>query len=390
MTTTDHAIHQEGQTLPFTIPNRTLVKRGSARGQLSTFHLEEVRDYLKKLEAAQEPKDYERSLNQLHVDFVGGNMTAQLLTRTGLDPEKLVVTDHGSSLLARDVLPARFFGGLRQLAQLDEQGEKLASMSWMKFSRLQDKPRMIRTVRMRVEDAAGQHQVRRAVRSCHSQGYAPYSNLEFVQDMLDHAGEFASLPVLDWHVSDAVMRLRFAGTAEGQLELDKPVPMLETWNSEVGLRRVGLRGGMWKLTCTNGMGHWDERKEWNWIHRGDSSRIQSGVRSAFQDLLVSASGVVDAYDRALDVAIDDAFAWVNEELNRTRVPERIIGAAQKALHDPLTTPGGSLASVVDAITLIAQEEDILGQYEIERAAANIMRRGLSASLKNNGRIIAST
>ena len=42
------------------------------------------------------------------------------------------------------------------------------------------------------------------------------------------------------------------------------------------------------------------------------------------------------------------------ELSRAQMPDRAVQAAQLALADPTVTPGANLASVVDAITLIAQ------------------------------------
>lgn len=371
--------------LPFTLSSRTLVNKGSKKGVLATTTLEEARDHLRKLSNLQAAQDHERSLDQLHVSFLNGHMEARFLNRNGIDSEPMLLTEVGAGQLAREVLPSRFFAGLRELAQMDPSGEKLATMSWAKFSSKAETQRLVRTINVNVNNT-----VHRAIRSCHSQGYAPYSNLQFVEDMLSHAGEFASLPVLNWNVTDSVMRIRFAGCENGQIELNKAVPMVEAWNSEVGLRRVGLRGGMFKLICTNGMGHWDEKKEWNWIHRGDSERIQVGVRSAFEDLLTSANGVVDAYQKALETSIDDAFRWLEVEMNRGEATKRSVVSAQMALNDPTTTPGGNLASVVDAITLIAQDEgDLIAQLELEMLASNILRRGLSESLKNGGRILVA-
>lgn len=164
--------------------------------------------------------------------------------------------------------------------------------------------------------------------------------------------------------------------------------MIEAWNSEVARRRVGLRGGMWKLVCTNGMGHWNSQTEYNWIHRGNADRIRSGVQNAFTNLITSATGVVDAYKEALDVGIENAFHWMEQELGLIKsVPDRITKAAQAGLSDPTTTPGGSLASVVDAVTLIAQNEsDMFTQYEVERAAAKLLIKGRGIALKNGGYI----
>ncbi len=53
----------------FTVEERTLVNHGSKPGKLTTMHLEEVRDYLTRLVDKQQPRDLERSLDQLHIKF---------------------------------------------------------------------------------------------------------------------------------------------------------------------------------------------------------------------------------------------------------------------------------------------------------------------------------
>jgi hypothetical protein len=366
-----------------TIADRTLVSRGSRKGVLATCHLEEVRDYLRVLAERQDATDYERTLNQLHVQFRDGQLQAQLMTPKGLADEVMLFSDHGAQMVASEVLPTRFFTGLKTLAGMDPQGEKLATMTWAKFAQSKKEPpvRMVRTVNMRVED-----KVRRVIRSCHSQGYAPYSNLEFVEDLLQNAGDYANLPVLDWRVTDGGMRLRFAGEEISRLDVGVPMPMVEAWNSEVGLRRVGLRGGQFVLRCTNGMGHWSDKTEYNWIHRGNSDRIKSGVQQAFTNLQTTASGVISAYNQALNVEIDNAFMWMEQELDG-KLSDRVIRAAQAGLTHPTTTTGGLLASVVDAITLVAQDEiDMFQQYEVERVASSILQRGLNIA-GNTGRIV---
>jgi hypothetical protein len=291
------------------------------------------------------------------------------------------------------VLPGHFFKGLKQLSKMDEHGSKLSTMVWAKFARQQSSPpRKLRTVRMKVNG-----EIERVVRATVSQTYATYSNLEFVQDILDNAGEYANLPVLDWRVTDSGMRIRFAGmdnalyglaNLDQEALLNEPIPMIEAWNSEVARRKVGLRGGMWKLVCTNGMGHWNSQTEYNWIHRGDAERIRTGVQNAFSNLTTSASGVIKVYKEALDITIDNAFLWLEQELGLVpSVPDRVTKAAQAGLSDVTTTPGGVLASVVDAITLVAQDEkDMFVQYEVERAAARLLAKGRGISLKNGGNI----
>lgn len=366
-----------------TIADRTLISKGSQRGMLATMHLEEVRDMLGRMAQKQDAVDYERTLNQLHVEFKDGRLQAQWLNANGLNPEVMYFSDHGANMVAAEVLPSRFFSGLKTLAGIDDQGEKLATMSWAKLSQSRkDQPvRMVRTANMRVDDS-----VHRVIRSCHSQGYAPYSNYEFVNDLLNNAGEYADLPVLHWKVTDGGMRLRFAGDSVDHLEIGKPMPMIEAWNSEVGLRRVGLRGGQFVLKCTNGMGHWNEKTEYGWIHRGNSDRIRNGVQNAFENLRVTASSVIDAYNEALNVQIDNAFMWMEQELEG-KVTDRVLRSAQAGLADPTTTPGGLLASVIDAVTLIAQNEiDMYQQFEIEKVASSLLAKGLGIARSNDNRI----
>jgi hypothetical protein len=381
---------------PFVIPDRTLVSRGSKVGAVQPFHLEEVRDYLKKLEVNQSPQDYDRSLDNLHVDFEEGHMKGRFLMHDGISREVFLVSNNGAHQLASHVLPSgKFFSGLRELAVKDSQAEKLATMVWAKFKEEKEKGMVVRTVNMRVNGS-----VRRVIRACLTPSYAAYSNLEFAQALLDHSEHFAEMPVLDWKVTDSGMRIRFCAIDEplavlrhwdeGAL-LHEPVPMIEGWNSEVGRRRVGFRGGMWKLVCTNGMGHWDKKREFSWIHRGDAKRIREGVRHGYEDIMTTANGVVDAYNKALEVSIDDAYLWMQAELKRAGATKKVIAAAETNLSDPSTTPGGLLASVVDSITLTAQgESDIFSQYDVENLAANVLRRGLSQSLTSPSKSIKAS
>ena len=360
------------ETLGLTVRDRTLVNKGSKRGLLATMHLEEVRDTLTQMAARQHSRDVTRSLNQLHVSFAEGVMKAQFIEAVGPDHPFMLVSETAAQQLAGEVIPANGFRYIRHLAESKDKGPNLATINWAHSSRNHVNPRMIRII-----DTQVGNQVFTMVRSCHSPSYATYSNVQFVQDILDNAGEYVNLPVVQWSVSDTAMRLRFAGNEDGsEISVNKPIPMIECWNSEVGKRRVGLRGGMWKLVCTNGMGSWRNSSEFNWTHRGDNKRISDGVSGAFANLLNESRGVVNAYTRALDFAIDDAMLFLEKELIDI-VPTAKIVNIQNALKHPTTTPGGNLASCVDAITLIAQDEsNLFDQYEMERVASSMMARTL--------------
>ena len=363
------------------VPERTFAAKGASRGVLSTLRLEEVRDHLRLLHRLQQPEEHDRSFAQTHLSFDGGRVYAQFLTPTG-PGERMLVHQTAYGQMASNLLPARGGGYLLDQAALGEKAEAVSTLSWAMFSRGDDKPRTFRS--MLTRDPATNQPIR-MIRSQHSQGYAPYDNLRFVQDLLDHAPDVRDLPVLQYHLTDGAMRLRFALRPGDEIALREPVPMLEAWNSEVGRRSVNLAGGIWKLVCTNGMGSWERGAEWAWRHYGNSDRISSGVRSAVEETRTTAIGVLDAYGKALDVAIDDAAAWLERELTREKAPAVFVARAQAALTDETTTPGGLLASAVDAVTLAAQStDDLLAQAEYEAFAARILRRGLTTA--QNGRI----
>jgi hypothetical protein len=371
---------------PRLMPNRTLFSRGSAPGKLDTTCLEEVRDLLKRQRDLQDPKDFDRSFSQMHLSYRGGRVTARFLSPDqGTDGEEMLVHDNAYRQMSSTLLPARFGNGLLAQAAMGDTGEKLSTMSWALWSQKNLTPRMLRSVLTR--DGG---KVQRMVRSQHSQGYAVYDNFSFVQDLLDNAPDLGEMAVLDFRVTDTSMRVRLAGVPKDQIELKVPVPMLELWNSEAGRRRTVLSGGMWKLWCTNGCGTWDSKSEFAWRHFGNTERIRDGVASAIGEIRTAASGVVEAYNQALDVSIDDAFAFMERELRREGATKEQIGRAQSALTDETTTPGSRLASTVDAVTLIAQDFDLFEQSNLERAAARMMRRGQAEALRTGGRIVMAS
>ena len=368
-------------TGPRLISNRTLFNRGAKPGKLSTLPLEEVRDLLRRQSKAQDPVSYDRSADQLHLDFQNGRVTAQFLTRDGLDPEVMLVHKNAYDQLSRTVLPSRFGKGLLEQAELSVAGEKLSTMSWALFSKGSDKPVKIRSVRTRDDDGT----VRRMLRSQHSQTFAEYDNLRFVEDLLNNAPELAAMAVLDFKVTDTLMRLRFCTEDVGTFELNKPMPIIEAYNSEAGRRSTVLIAALWKLICTNGMQTFSEKDSFRWIHSGNIQRISDGVGSAVENLQTKARGVVKLYNKALDVSIDDAFAFMTQELKKEKLTKEQINRATASIGHKWNAPGDTLATVIDATTLIAQEFDMFEQANIERAAARMMQRGLAAA--DNGRIL---
>ena len=369
-------------TIPL-IPHRRLADMGALRGSTSKIlTLEEVRDYLRRLDRLQAPVDIERPLCDLHIGFTeeGGRVTACWKDKP---QEKFLLTEHGFSNLCTQVLPSHGKNFLLATSGLGEQGKKIATVAYNEHARKQKNPRMVRFVNTRDPQSG---QVRRAIRSSHSQSYATYSHLDYVQGMLDHSPELASMSVLQFQLDDASMRLRVSATPKNEMELNTPVPMIECWNSETGQRTVRFTSGIWKLVCLNGMGHWSDEAAWKWRHYGDVNRIYRGVDSALTSVKMHANGLIEAYNTALETAVDDIFGFMEAELAKPLGTGR-LEAAKVALRDPTTTPGNTLASVVDSITLIAQDESSLIQAEeLERTASRLLQRGLL--MRRSGRIVA--
>jgi hypothetical protein len=399
---------------PFTIPSRILVRKGAKRNILQTMQLEEVRDYLKKLNDVMEPRDHRVGLHRLRVSFNGGQMTAAFVNPSqpgGLDPSMKLMSQ-GASQLHSLVLPSRFWSGFKQLVALDP---NLAAQVWKKFGDLQyKKRRVVRTTRMSWCPGCGGvprphcghkgREIHRAIRAVVSDRYGLYSNLEMVEDILSKSAHFASMPVLSWVVSDSGIRLRFlgmdpataafAGFDPAAVLASEPLPMIEVWNSEVGASAVGMAGGIWNTKTASGLGHWDDSSSFRWRHVGRSTRISQGVQGSFLTLTKVAQDVLEAYKDARNLTMEDPEAWLRDQLGKkgkkaALIPERVLEAAIVALNDPDVTPGSKLATVVDALTVAASNEsDIYTAADVERAAARLMFRGAKIAERNGGNIPA--
>lgn len=371
----------------FTVPNRTLVKKSCVpENMMTTQHLEEVRDYLRRLDQLMEPIDVRMPLKLLTTQYEGGQMRAtineNIARRYHIGAGPHLVMTNGASHLHREVLPPRFWAGFRQLAGLNP---ARAAGVWSDFAALQSRTRVVRTVRMKDDKTK---EIYRAIRAVVSAKHNLYANLAMVQDILDNAGHFAMMPVLSWWVSDAGMRIRFvgldpaltafAGFDPKALEAE-PVPMIDIWNSEVGRAVTGMAGGMYNIRTGTGFSHWDEARSFRWRHVGKQARITARVQTTFTTLTQTAQEVVEAYKDAMDVHLDDPEAWLREKLGGMQgVPDRILQAAIKLLEDPRVTPGGKLATVVDAMTLAANTEtDLYTAGDVEQAAARLMFRARS-------------
>jgi hypothetical protein len=283
------------------------------------------------------------------------------------------------SQLAPEILPPSGGGFLLKQAQT-ETGRKLATANWAYFARTNEKPRKLRTVKATING-----KVETVVRSVHSTEYAVFDNLQYVETLLKNT-ELANLPVVNFALADNAMRLRVALRPQAEISLDKAVPMVEIWNSETGRRRTVFKGGTWKLVCTNGMGHWNAAQEFAWRHFGDAGRIEAGIDDAMRNTETASSEVLAAYNKALDVSIDNVYGWLIDELTGMGVADTTRMNVVKALDHATTTPGRLLASTIDAVTLVAQDaSNLFEQAELETVGARLLDSGLRQAA--GGRVI---
>jgi hypothetical protein len=367
------------------IPDRSIYFAGATRGSLrSDLRLETVRDTLRSMNERQRPLDHQRSPGTVLLDYGDGRgpLLARFLSPNGAT-ESYRVSRTAYAQLTGEVLPARGGGFLSDLADVDGASAKLATMAYAKFAGTYADPRLFRTFTTRIDGEAVP-----VLRSVHSTSYAAYDNLRFVEDLLTNM-EVRDLPVLQAHITDGAMRIRFGLHPVERIELRTPTPMVEAWNSEVGRKATGLQGGIFRLVCTNGAHTWEAGASYRWRHYGDADRIAGGVAGAVAEIRAYTDGTVDAYRKALDVAIDDAYALLEAELSRAGFSASTVAAAGVALDDPTTTPGRNLASAVDAVTLIAQNDgDLITAAELERFGGDLLRRGLTMAERGAIRVRA--
>jgi len=360
----------------YTIPNRLLVASGSKPGQLVSSGLEDVLELLAKIQDKQQPIDYSRLLRNVEMSFKTGVMIARINEGDKVKAFRLANT--GAGQMSSFMLPNRFFGGLKQLASLDPHGANLASDAWNHFAKHSTpKKRMIRTVKM---NFAGD--VFRVIRSCHSTQYAPYAHTAFTQDMLDYGGSFSKLPVVGWWLSDRAIRVRMLGVSLDRVDVDKPLPIVDAWNSETGQSRVGLRAGVWRVPCNASVSPNIGRA--GWVHRGKRARIQEGVREEFELMLARASDAVALYEEAMAIDIDDVAEWMTERL-KGLLTDKVAACAVGCLEADGITEGETLASALDAVGVAAlQSDDLYARHDIEAAAGILLQKGLKEA--DNGLI----
>ena len=355
----------------WSIPNRVLVAKKFVPGK--GMPLADVSELFTKMDRLKNPEDILMPAKGLHVEFRNGQLVASRLTQGGVLSGEYRFLRVGARTLAAKILPSRGLSTLYALADIDDKSAQLATLAWAKFASQKGDS----TSRVRFVNVSENGKAVRAVRSVHGGDYAPYSNTQFTRDIIRHGKHFAQNEVLHYAVTDEVMRLRLRGK-----DMNGLIPVTECWNSEVGQRSIIVRSGLYNPRTDGLIGHWSSRSgEKRWVHRGNANRIAKEVQSAFEKMYKASDAIRDAYEAAMDAAIDDAMTWM-EEILESRLTQPQIKDAKNNITHGAVTRGSKVATVVDAITLVAgKTSDPDEAYKIEKAAGEALYLGLAESRK---------
>lgn len=390
---------------PAYIATRALLDECQERGTFMAGHVDHLHQTVKAIHDGLDPIDIDRPLSQGVFRYVDGR-TAGYSFRS---PEGHLETPmnfsrSGLGQFARRVLGAGGSKYIEQLRTRNDTGRKLAEVNWNFGLQGETSPALLRTVIL-----PGQtHRTVRATLSGGGRGYATIDNVDILE-MLQASPEFRDLPVIDAKVTLDSMRIRMlldpadaalfdprtgrllnpSGSHDMRLRI--PVPMIQIGNGEIGNASFSLQWGTYTYGCLNGMlvsgGRGGDGASYRWNHVGGSDRAER-IKASFGDAIksarVAASGAVDAYKAATEVAVTDAFAtldaWAANDLTGKQI-ERV----KASWTDETITPDSRLASVIDAVTLAAQREtDLTRQGQMERFAHRLLQKGLAQARRNAG------
>lgn len=436
--------------MPRIISSRTYVNQNANLDDLSkTKTLKQIAEQLQRWTAKLDPKDYRYAMDKLFVDFKGTYLTAQWThnavptkinsigkaVQEGVAPtetETLYFRRKGISDIQQQVLPPSFFSGLKQLSLLDATGADLATKVWNKFGSTKTKPVLVRTVRTDLNYGTNRKpEIVRVIRNCQSTGYAPYSHLMLVSDLLSHGQSYGKMPIMNWKLSDSGIRIQFAcfdktmwalAATDKKILEEEPIPVVAAWNSETGQRKVGIGAGVYLLRNGVFIGSTNRLGTEQWIHRGDMTRIRGALQSKYTQMMTEATKAAQDYTDATDIVFEsndpgevqlmgkdkaDKQArkrWLTKQLSGlTEVGQgevwKVIGQAGVAeangTDSPLLAPVNSLAACVEAIAIRAVEAPgrrKLGQaaqLKQETLASQVLKAGLKAAHRTDAKGVVS-
>ena len=365
-------------TLPdLLVPTRTILHHKLERAEDvdlgQCWSLEGIRDYNRKREQLSDPQDIVAKPSEVVVTFGADGAHARFLTPRGpTAPMRLLKSAYQQ--MAREALPAYGGGFLMKSAALDERALPMITALWAMHAKECDRPMTYRTQLTKIDG-----RVERVVRAMVTPVYAPYNHSELLDAAINAVG---NLPVIEALVTDTRMKVVVIDPEGEGFRLGKQVKTLQLEGSETGHRHSTVKGGLFAWLCTNGMRTGRDETETRWRHVGDPQRVRREMPDAIEGAMVGASDVLLTYQRAVEIFIDDAAAFAEQELRRQKASHKVIAQALVGMKDPTSCEYGTLAGVVDGVTLIAQQQNHDEQEFLEGCAATILRRGVRRAQDN--------
>jgi len=371
-----------------TLPNRrkySIKARATSDGVNATT-LEGLRDHALTVRELQQPIDRVFELGQMMFTIENGELAMRrcLTNAKGqrVQTEAIRFTTHGLNIFAPAFMPRSGANMLRATANTPD-GDKVAMLLANYHAQQNPEKRiLVRTVLKKGPDG----EVRRYVRSIHSPNYAVHDEVDLLNDVLD-TRLFDDARVMSFVQDDFGMVARLV---QGEIsELHVPVPGIELITSPVGTRCSEISPCTYRLLCENGMTTKEVGQRHRFRHFGDTARIRRGIMDVAENIMTNASGLVQQYQAALSVAIDDAHAWMTNQLSGT-FSQQTIEQVAFGMEDQTSSEYGTLANVIDGMTLIAQNDNfgVFDQWELEAEAQRLMERSLVRARRNDNQLFA--
>lgn len=377
--------------MPFIIPNTTIFSLSRERGG-STYDytggekpmskaptLEWIADRMIKINKAQEPRDIEIDPRRVVISLTERSAKMHIMGGKGQDAQPIYFTNSG---LAQALEGSRYSTSLvKGLVEDAQDDSSLKSHSLSICKNLVD--RAERKIRESKKDDVDVTRKYRTVRTRHngqviricyavtSIGYAKYDAVELFTDLAS-IDVFKDMLCIDVRLDRNFVRARFIEQEITDELLNVPVPMYDATSGFAKNARVSLLAMIYKLWCTNGCGSTKTTKTNSWIHYGSASRIKEELIEALTGEKSAAKKMIDTYKEALNLSIDKEFDKFFDAFVKPNVTQTVADRVLKNMTHETTTPNRKLASIVDSITLTAQEHGIEQQRMLEDLGAQIL------------------
>ena len=207
-----------------------------------------------------------------------------------------------------------------------------------------------------------------------SQNYVRMSHVDYIGSLLT-VPEFRDRKVVDFRTDDRRLYLRMLiDPVSNDIQVRQQYRTFDGWNGETGHRSYGGCDGVFRWECLNGMGNHSVQERFSWPHVGSQSPGER-VRNALGVIMERSTKTAQAYDAALASELSDGFAFMEEVLVAEKYGEQAITGVRNAMLDDTSSKYGTIANVIDGMTLYAQDYVYIEDREkLERLAHKVLVR----------------